>query len=201
MLYLRSVSERRPPKFEGLTLTKLTLNEYTEMAERFVKTFTHGVVRDRALSDEDMFAHLVTITIIADMRYKDGIGTRDKYIGHILRKEAGRYFGKMCAFLSQKPGVSAVPTISIDSVISESGRSIIREFLAANEDEDNHPYGVENVENLIAKAKLTEVENKYLRLHYYDNVKTMDIARQTGTSKQNVFATIQRALKKLKAVA
>ena len=50
-----------------------------------------------------------------------------------------------------------------------------------------------------AIAALSEQDQQLLRLHYYEQLKTVDIARRTGLSQSNVLVKLHRIRERLKA--
>ena len=51
----------------------------------------------------------------------------------------------------------------------------------------------------VAIAALSEQDQQLLRLHYYEQLKTADIARRTGLSQSNVLVKLHRIRERLKA--
>lgn len=64
------------------------------------------------------------------------------------------------------------------------------------------PYSEEHETRLqqmeVAIAQLSEQDQLLLRLHYYDQCRTADIARQTGLSQSNVLVKLHRIRERLK---
>lgn len=67
---------------------------------------------------------------------------------------------------------------------------------------DSPPYSEEREAQLqqmeAAIAQLPEQDQQLLRLHYYDQCRTADIARQTGLSQSNVLVKLHRIRERLK---
>ena len=51
-----------------------------------------------------------------------------------------------------------------------------------------------------AIAALPEQDQQLLRLHYYEQLKTADIARRTGISQSNVLVKLHRIRERLKDI-
>ena len=51
-----------------------------------------------------------------------------------------------------------------------------------------------------AIAELSEQDQQLLRLHYYEQQKTADIARRTGLSQSNVLVKLHRIRERLKSI-
>lgn len=63
---------------------------------------------------------------------------------------------------------------------------------------EEHEARLQQMETAI--AQLPEQDRQLLRLHYYDQCRTADIARQTGLSQSNVLVRLHRIRERLKRI-
>lgn len=83
-------------------------------------------------------------------------------------------------------------TSSLDDV---SGR-VLNGFVAESTYSEEHEAQLQQMEAAI--AELPEQDQQLLRLHYYEQQKTADIARRTGLSQSNVLVKLHRIRERLK---
>ena len=89
----------------------------------------------------------------------------------------------------------------VDAVLSSSGDSgkthaTYASSVSYNDYDEGHEARLQCMEQAI--ASLPEQDREIIRLHYYQQVKTDEIARQTGLSQSNVLVRLHRIRDKLR---
>lgn len=85
-------------------------------------------------------------------------------------------------------------TSSLDDVPG----SVLGSFSADSSFSEEHEARLQQMEAAI--AELSEQDQQLLRLHYYEQQKTADIARRTGLSQSNVLVKLHRIRERLKSI-
>lgn len=93
------------------------------------------------------------------------------------------------------------PTTSLDALpsisLSDSPSIALGDSVAESTPySDEHEARLQQMEAAI--ASLPEADQQLLRLHYYEQQRTADIARQTGLSQSNVLVKLHRIRERLK---
>ena len=89
--------------------------------------------------------------------------------------------------------------ISVRSSLVDSGKDSVSRtssIPSANDYDADHEDRLQGMEKAI--ASLPENERNIIHLHYYKQVKTDEIARQTGLSQSNVLVRLHRIRDKLR---
>ena len=86
-------------------------------------------------------------------------------------------------------------TSSGDADTASSG-PVLGDSLADTSYSDEHEARLQQME--AAVAALPKADQQLLRLHYYDQLKTADIARRTGLSQSNVLVKLHRIRERLR---
>ena len=154
-----------------------TLSDYLGHAQRIIGYFApriRGGLSREMLASEDAIANVANAIMIADWTWDE------KYTGkngkvcsrHTYRNLRGIWAIK--SYLVRRKRRGKYPVSSINTEVDE-----------------------EVLEEIISCGIITERQEEYVRLHYFDSMSFSDIGKQHGVSRQAVHDAVTRAINKL----
>ena len=180
-----------------------TLSDYLGHAQRIIGYFApriRGGLSREMLASEDAIANVANAIMIADWTWDE------KYTGkngkvcsrHTYRNLRGIWAIK--SYLVRRKRRGKYPVSSINTEVDEEGGqlySILSDESSSPLDRLLHSEMREVLEEIISCGIITERQEEYVRLHYFDSMSFSDIGKQHGVSRQAVHDAVTRAINKL----
>jgi len=175
------------------------LCEYRNIAKRCIGAFARGPLAIYMLADEDAISHVTESLMLGHCRWKeDGGRTLRSYLNQCAIWAIQVWKTKLYK-ASQKP-----QTMSLNHEISLStgGSTQMYEFIPDSKAKDPYELIFNNSRKeaiaLLESICLTDIQRNCLYQRYINDKTLVEIAEETGVSKQAVDQSIQKGIRNLK---
>lgn len=173
----------------------MSLDEYWSLARRCIKAFAPNPLKSHMLRNDDAISFTAYYIMKGDWQYNNKRGSSIPSFRGFMSKKAIQKYRRILNKQSRSP-------ISIEQTIAGDGLTLAKTLMIPVRIIDDSPEEIAKeryVSNLVGSLK--PQEKLCIQMHYYRDMRVVDIANELGLDRRSVERHLKKGLYNLKRLA